>query len=111
MNDEELTAIENRLKAITPGPWEFYNRNSDGYMGDDYSIGYDVNGPPWAMRGRFEHAEDAQFVAAAPADIEKLLTEVRRLQERMSRCVDISIGYFMGSDACFLTDEDEVKNV
>jgi hypothetical protein len=91
MNDEELTAIENRLKAISPGPWTVdYN---DGSETIDATLGYCVDGIPHGIRYRFDRREDAQFVAAAPADIEKLIAEVRRLRAALAKFEWVSVSH------------------
>jgi hypothetical protein len=80
----DLGAIKSRLAAATPGPWEAYSAMCCPDMGG-------VSGPKGSVCahqvGRYGHPmtiEDAEFVAAARADVETLVAEVERLRSRFS---------------------------
>jgi hypothetical protein len=80
----DLTAIKTRLAAATPKPWAAYSATCCPDMGG-------VSGPKGSVCahqvGRYGHPmsiEDAEFVAAARADVEELVAEVERLRSRLS---------------------------
>jgi len=80
----DLNPIKTRLAAATPGPWEPYSAMCCPDMGG-------VSGPQGSVCahqvGRYSHPmsiEDAEFVAAARADVEALVAEVERLRNRFS---------------------------
>jgi hypothetical protein len=81
----DLEAIKSRLAAATPGPWEAYSAMCCPDMGG-------VSGPRrmsvvQCSIGTYGHPmsiEDAEFVAAARADVEALVAEVERLRSRFS---------------------------
>lgn len=82
MTEDELTAIEQRANAATPGPWTTTNVY-DGMAGVD-----DANGRlivffgPDSKTGEFYHDwPEAEFIAHARTDIPALIAEVRRLRE------------------------------
>ncbi|AUV61621.1 hypothetical protein PP502_gp56 [Gordonia phage Beenie] len=89
MSDDVRADARRLLQGITPGPWEV---NSDGWAtissGPDSVIhaysehavcdcGAEVEGSP----GVAISIEDAEFIAAAPALVERLLTELDRVGE------------------------------
>ena len=80
----DLTPIKGRLASATPGPWLAYSAMCCPDMGG-------VSGPKGTVCaksvGRYGHPmtiEDAEFVAAARADVEALIAEVERLRNRFS---------------------------
>jgi hypothetical protein len=80
----DLTPIKARLANATCGPWEAYSAMCCPDMGG-------VSGPKGSVCahqvGRYGHPmsiEDAEFVAAARADVEALVAEVERLCSRFS---------------------------
>jgi hypothetical protein len=95
MSDNEpldLDAIEARLKAATPGPWQAVDLPYNGI--DDPMI---VNGElvyiaqtAYDMQSSSqEHDVDADtiFIANAPADVAALLGEVKRLREEKAKLI------------------------
>ena len=75
MTDEELDAIRKRCEAATPGPWYWWMSERPPFaLGNDQdvNIGVEVAKIP-----------DAEFVAAARADIPALLAEVDRLRAEL----------------------------
>jgi hypothetical protein len=111
MADDVLSAIEQRARAATPGPWSWY-RETDagaGYDGPDLvathgpgrfgpldddqwaylvSVAYGENIPgeddtPVILRHPTERTEDATFLACAREDIPRLINEVRRLRAQL----------------------------
>ena len=79
----DVAAIRARAEAATPGPWRAEHRHvactdtSDELDG----LGLDVYGPPEAsMRGMYERAGDAQFIAHARTDIPALLAHNAELE-------------------------------
>jgi hypothetical protein len=73
MTDEELTGIEARANAATPGPWEAQHSYDDCW----WLGGPEANGPDMLPQG------DAEFIAHARADVPALVAEVRRLREAL----------------------------
>ena len=49
----------------TPGPWKAVPRSTDA-LEEDYFLGWEIEGPPEAMRGQFARGDDARLAAAAP---------------------------------------------
>lgn len=79
MTDTELTAIERRAQAATPGPWMWtYDGSSDWSVGPEP----DTQGQAVANCHRY-HApfnHDAVFIALAREDVPALVAEVRKLR-------------------------------
>jgi hypothetical protein len=82
MTDEELEAIEQRLKAITPGNWRSFltedgrariKSDASPFIVAECSV-RDPNDP--------EQTANAEFIASAKDTIERLLAEVQRYRER-----------------------------
>lgn len=86
--DPRVDEIQARLEAATPGPWEARQDFIDGGVPDnsmtlngggrgDYigtiALHYDVR------------AANAEFIAAAPADIAYLLAELRDRDEKLAK--------------------------
>jgi hypothetical protein len=70
MTTPDLKAIEERLAAATPGPWDAWlNQVRVAAHRSSVASCAAKNGP-----------EDATFIASAPTDIAALIAEVRRLR-------------------------------
>lgn len=81
MTDEELCAIQGRLKNITPPPWFHVLASIVGTKDDPESPDATcVCCTEWGYCGDDPQA-NAEFIAAAPTDISRLLAEVRRLNK------------------------------
>lgn len=85
MTDEELAAIQGRLDAITPPPWFHVLASIVGTKDDpEASDATCVCCTEWGYCGDDPQA-NAEFIAAAPTDISRLLDEVKRLREENKR--------------------------
>lgn len=81
MTDDELCAIQGRLKNITPPPWFHVLASIVGTKDDPESPDATcVCCTEWGYCGDDPQA-NATFIAAAPTDIARLLAEVDRLRE------------------------------
>lgn len=81
MTDEELCAIQGRLKNITPPPWFHVLASIVGTKDDPESPDATcVCCTEWGYCGDDPQA-NAEFIAAAPTDIARLLAEVERLNK------------------------------
>lgn len=81
MTDEELDAIQGRLNAITPPPWFHVLASIVGTKDDpEASDATCVCCTEWGYCGDDPQA-NAEFIAAAPTDISRLLAEVERLKK------------------------------
>lgn len=81
MTDEELAAIQGRLKNITPPPWFHVLASIVGTKDDPESPDATcVCCTEWGSCGDDPQA-NAAFIAAAPTDISRLLSEVERLKK------------------------------
>ena len=91
MTDEELAAIEARLKKATPGPWRVVVNGQGDYdapgiegEGDAGSVLFDA--------GLLSHTDRA-LIAHAPADLRALIAEVERLRAEVAtlrRCLPLT---------------------
>lgn len=89
----DLEAIEARVNAATPGPWESVtvmpstDSGSGSWAESPWRL---VNGPPQVIqdemlsRRAFRQKADADFIAHARTDIPSLLTENRALREALA---------------------------
>ena len=87
----ELEAMQARADAATPGPWTVHN--DARFDPDHYTISSPGNCPELDIRAT-EYVEhpfygpqgkaDADFIAAARADVPALLAEVRALQQELA---------------------------
>lgn len=77
--EERLQAIEARLTAASPGPWEIAQPQETGGWGLCIKAGMNFIA---RMPGRERQPKEANadFIANAPADIAYLLEEIRRLK-------------------------------
>ena len=92
MTDEQLAAIRARCDAATPGPWvarlvynAVYGAEAEGVRSEP--DGTMICGPGFPHPG----AEDAEFIAAARADVPALLEEISRLREEVSVLRDLLV--------------------
>ena len=78
MKPEELTVIEQRANAATPGPWAIYRDETWMVVSIDAT-----NGAVVAPEGDnlILSVTDAEFIAAARTDIPALIAEIRRLEQ------------------------------
>lgn len=74
MTPEQLTAIHARHAAITPGKWELT------YSFVPYLLWVDGG----LTVGCIHNKSDAEFIAAAPDDIDTLLAYVAELEAKLS---------------------------
>jgi hypothetical protein len=85
MDEQELAEIEERVHLATPEPWEHLYVVADDYPDEDTSEVVHVTDDGWSHTltyrnsGRFGF-NDAEFIAAARANIPALIAEVRRLR-------------------------------
>lgn len=85
MTDEELCAIQGRLKNITPHPWFHVLASIVGTKDDPESPDATcVCCTEWGYCGDDPQA-NAAFIAHAPTDIARLLAEVERLRSEVTR--------------------------
>lgn len=78
MTPEDLTAIEQRASAATPGPWRL---DHGDVIADEPGVGAVGIAEVIGVRD----TADAVFIAKAREDVPALLAEVRRLQEYEQR--------------------------
>lgn len=88
--DDDLSAIESRAHAATPGPWKAFVEGRDHLGGDDFirTGGSDDSSPDLYVSLAYSHAagvtpagaNDLDFIASARQDIPRLVAEVRRLR-------------------------------
>lgn len=81
LTDEQLAAIQAREAAATPGPWAI-EWDEDDVTDTPFPVSL---GPIGYLehRGKREQA-DAEFIAAARADVPALLAEVHRLRAELA---------------------------
>ncbi|MFE4478597.1 MULTISPECIES: hypothetical protein [Streptomycetaceae] len=97
LSEEELSAIELRAGAATPGPWvarletrqgiggaSFVQLRPDAPQDDEFHLTRTTDG---RTRTGPDPATDADldFIAAARQDVPRLVAEVRRLREALER--------------------------
>ena len=85
----DLQAIEARLEAATPGPWDF---DTIPETGESRVVVRSNAGDPMLEVSVATHgvsAEDAEFLAHAPEDIRALLAEVKAVREVVARHPDV----------------------
>lgn len=86
MTDSELAAIAARRAKITPPPWmlmpELCGPNGQGIFNGDLGCIVEVGDP--YPRGDNHPQENMVFLVNAPADIDALLAEVRRLRAQLA---------------------------
>ncbi len=77
ISDEELSRIERRCDAATPGPWVSYVEGREEMSGSSFIM---TGGEDFYVAGC--KMEDQDFVASARQDIPRLVAEVRRLRNQ-----------------------------
>ncbi|MFD4547225.1 hypothetical protein [Streptomyces sp. NPDC058466] len=83
LTDQQLTVIEARAGAATPGPWEEHDDYGPHFYA--YLRGSYLRGVGTLNFGDGEDAEaDREFVKHAREDVDALLAEVRRLRARVT---------------------------
>ncbi|MFD0526293.1 hypothetical protein [Kitasatospora arboriphila] len=97
MSEEELSAIERRVAAATPGPWVGWMESRHGIGGTSFiqlRAGEEEDDEFYLTRatgGRTVVGADAQtdadikFIAEARQDVPRLVDEVRRLRLALAR--------------------------
>jgi hypothetical protein len=102
VTEEQLQAIKARRDAATPGEWEAIRTIGDkpqwriwGYEGTKSALVAGVYRADSTFAAAQNENANAQFIAAAPADIDALLAEVQQLQgseaaawREVDRCKD-----------------------
>lgn len=86
---DRIAEIQAREQATTPGPWTPRSRDIDK-LEESSVLGWEIDGPPDAMRAQFGRGADARFIAHARGDIPWLIgliaerdSEIARLQEAL----------------------------
>ncbi|MEV6678307.1 hypothetical protein AB0N09_15830 [Streptomyces erythrochromogenes] len=97
VSEEELSAIERRVSAATPGPWvgwmetrqglggsSFIQISSDAEEDDEIHLtrthaGHTITGPD------AQTDADIDFIASARQDVPRLVDEIRRLRAALER--------------------------
>lgn len=87
MTPEELTAIEQRANAATPGPWDYSPLGTIVFAGENTGVA--------SLRMTGDNIANAAFVAGSRSDIPALLAEVRRLQKQIAGLIDQEVGQAM----------------
>lgn len=82
LTDQQLSGIEARANAATPGPW--CTDSWEIYQGAEYEAGAEWIGETCRAGEMDDSRADAEFVAAARTDVPALLAEVRRLTARVA---------------------------
>ncbi|KAF2774664.1 hypothetical protein [Streptomyces sp. OM5714] len=83
LTSQQLTDIEARANAATPGPWEHYTQYGPTFFAN--TTGPYLQGVGDLNFGEGEQARaDEEFVVHAPEDVRALLAEVRRLQDELA---------------------------
>ena len=92
LTDEELDRIANLANAATAGPWEAFVTGRNQPTGDDFiRCGLDDTEPDMSVslwygtRRLPAPVSDLDFIASARQDVPRLVEEVRRLREQVSR--------------------------
>jgi hypothetical protein len=85
MTKEELQAIRELVNKVTDGPWEAHDTTV-------FAEGIDI--------GQFDFPEDAEFAAWCREGVPKLLDEVERLRDALTRIASLdptsSSAYMVG---------------
>lgn len=90
MTDTDLAAIEARLAAATPGPWEMYDSNEGTEYFPMWSVANDdyhnprEDGTAFGVSIECGEKADADLIANAPTDLRRLLDEVKRLNREFA---------------------------
>lgn len=90
LTDQRLKEIEERANAATPGPWfDTYTYHGAKHYGAVKSNGKVICETKVFDAG--EHEADAKFIAHSRADIDALLSEVKRLQAETAELKQIAL--------------------
>ncbi|MEU9127813.1 hypothetical protein AB0D08_06815 [Kitasatospora sp. NPDC048540] len=96
LSEEELSAIEQRVAAATPGPWVGWMESRHGIGGTSFiqlraeAEEDDENYLTHAIGGREVVGADAQtdvdieFIAGARQDVPRMVNEIRRLRAALA---------------------------
>jgi hypothetical protein len=85
LTENDLAAIEARLKATTPGPWRSMVEGRDHVSGSSFIMtGAGTGGRGNDIELVGASISDQDFIAAARQDIEALLFEIRSLRMHLS---------------------------
>lgn len=82
-NDERIAQIEERLAAITPGPW------TKSTVGIPHSVWADdttTRIKPYFVCGSIRDFDDANFIAHAPEDMRFMLSEAKGRKVTEAEC-------------------------
>jgi len=87
----ELVAMRERCDKATAGPWSVEHRMGASEFSDDVAgFGLDVVGPPEAdVRGQFERAADAQFIAHSRTDLPRCLALIDSQAELLNYILEV----------------------
>lgn len=79
LSETELSEIENRAEAASPGPWKSFIEGRDHTSGSSFIMTGedDHRGEDIELTGAT--AADQDFIAAARQDVPRLITEIRAL--------------------------------
>lgn len=81
MTPEELSAIEQRANAATPGPWEFDGDCTIDGGGAVCHMAEHKSHHTFARTGEWYSSADAAFIANARTDIPALIAYIRELEQ------------------------------
>ena len=108
MADIDIEAIETRVNAATPGPWQRYVKHENLMVATPGKKGVvivDLASDRDESVDDTECERNAEFIAAARTDVPALVAEVRRLEDLLVNEVDVN-----RCEACrrvFNSDEGE----
>jgi len=74
MTEQELSDIESRVRAATPGPWQSFIEDRDHESGSNF---IKTQGKDIELLGATDADQD--FIAHARQDVPRLVEELRRL--------------------------------
>ena len=77
MTEQELSEIEARARAATPGPWQSFIEGRDHESGSNF---IKTKGKDIELLGATEPDQD--FIAHARQDVPRLVDEIRRLRRK-----------------------------
>ncbi len=84
ISDDELDEIMKRWSATTPGPWKSYIEGRDHESGSDFIM---TKSNDIELIGAITSA-DQDFIANCKQDIPRLVDEIRRLKNSLSKIRD-----------------------
>jgi len=85
ISDEDLKEILDRCNAATPGPWVSYIEGRDHTSGSDFIMTGTIEkrGNDIELSGATQADQD--FIAHARQDVLRLVAEIQRLKQLLSR--------------------------